>query len=411
MLLRQLLQQSKGSASVLFRDPFKTFGPEQLVKEVIGLANADLEGPRYVVFGVNPGTMEGTGLVGISEELMADLKKAHRLVSALLKPVLHLAFIYDRIDGKLVGALEVDGCDEAPYVVRQDARRLAAGESWIAVNRTLRAGTPADLEQIKSRMARNRRWDVAVGVNGQLGRELMTLEVPGRSDAPSARQKRSVRKTFDWKKAAKDALGTVNTSILRLMHIRDHGPDTAFDERGLDTLIDAYKGPGNELTEADNYYFFEETALKMNLALCNEGEDLLKDVTIELALPRAADFGVVDRVYSDPEGKRPPARSERSSYPEVRAGKEAFLVRASVGDLVPHQSKQAFECALRLVVGPKMEGKRIAVRYTLRARNRSGHCQGRLKLEFRKAAPAIELKLQTEDANSNNPYDTPMPRR
>ena len=60
-----------------------------MVKEVIGLANADVDGARYILFGINKGGMEGTGMVGISESTMTDLKKAHRLVSAQIKQVLH----------------------------------------------------------------------------------------------------------------------------------------------------------------------------------------------------------------------------------------------------------------------------------------------------------------------------------
>ncbi|MCH7636438.1 MAG: hypothetical protein IIA12_02065, partial [Proteobacteria bacterium] len=117
MILTQLLQQPTTSSKLLVCDPFRVPDQEELVKEVIGLANADVDGPRYILFGANPGAMEGSGVVGIAESAMADLKKAHRLLSVLIEPVVHLAFIFDRINGKLVGALEIDGCDEGPYVV------------------------------------------------------------------------------------------------------------------------------------------------------------------------------------------------------------------------------------------------------------------------------------------------------
>ena len=46
MILTQLLQQPKTSSKLLVCDPFREPGQEELLKEVIGLANADVDGPR-----------------------------------------------------------------------------------------------------------------------------------------------------------------------------------------------------------------------------------------------------------------------------------------------------------------------------------------------------------------------------
>jgi hypothetical protein len=104
MLLKQLLQRPRVAPNLLFRNPFMEEGPEQLVKEIIGLANADVDGPRYIVFGINLASMQGSGIVGLSESAMANLKKARRAVSTLIEPVVGLAFIYDKIEGRLVGS-------------------------------------------------------------------------------------------------------------------------------------------------------------------------------------------------------------------------------------------------------------------------------------------------------------------
>ena len=392
MLLKQLLQQPKFAANLLFRNPFREAASEQLVKEVIALANADVEGPRYIVFGVNLATMQGSGVVGISESAMADLKKAHRAVSALVEPLVHLAFIYDKIEGRLVGALEIDGCDDAPYAVRQDAKPLTAGQSWIIENRTLRAIGADDLERIRARTARRQTWEVAVGFDGQPDCDLLKVDVPDRSNPPSIHERHAAKKSFDWKKAAKDAVGTMNTRVLRLMHTREHGPDAKFDNRGLETLIGIFEGAGKDHTDADNHYIFEEKALRLNLTVRNKGQERLDDVTLELVLPRAADFSVADRLYADPKDKQAQLRAQVAGYPEVQCGKDDFRVHAALGNVEPNRTVHAFRCPLRLVVGPKMEGQKVAILYRLRARNRGGFCRGRLKLEFRKLPTLTELR-------------------
>ncbi len=383
MLLKQLLHQPSISPNLLFRDPFMEHNPEQLVQEVIGLANIDVNGARYIIFGVNVGTMEGSGIVGIAESAIADLKKAHRLISALIKPVLQLAFIFDNIDGKLVGALEIDGCDAAPYVVRRDfSKKLAGGQSWIREGKQLRGANPIDLEQIRARVGRKQAWAVKIGFDDQPDCELIELKIPDTSNPPSIQAKQQIKQTIDWKKKTQDTLGTDNTHISRLLHVHEHGVEAEFDSRDIITLTDLHETIGDEFIEADDYYFFEEKALKLNLTICNKDEDALEDVSIKLTFPRTQDFDLVDRLYTGPDNKRSRLEIEMAGYPEVQRLKHGTLARASLGDLAPNRPQQVFSCALRLAVGPTMRGKKVAIKYTLRAKNKQSPGRGRLEIKF-----------------------------
>ncbi len=383
MLLKELLQQPTISPNLLFRDPFMEHSPEELVQEVIGLANADANGARYIVFGINVGSMEGSGIVGIAENTMADLKKAHRLISALIDPLLQLAFIFDKIDGKLVGALEIDGCDSAPYVVRRDFdNKLAVGQSWIREGRQLNAVDSVDLEQIRARVAHKQTWAVKIGFDDQPDCRLLETKIPDTSNPPSMQAKRQIKQTLDWREKVKDAVGTINTQIHRLMHVQEHGIEAEYDTRSEGTLIDLYATIGNEFTEADDYYFFEEKALKLNLTICNMDEDGLEDVSIEFAFPRTHDFDVADHLYTDPNDERTRFEIDKADYPDVQRLKRATVARVSLGYLAPDRPQQVFGSALRLAVGPAMQGKKVGIQYTLRAKNKQGLGRGRVKIKF-----------------------------
>jgi hypothetical protein len=45
MLLKQLIESPMNSSKLLVCDPFRQLDPEELVTEVIGLANADVDAP------------------------------------------------------------------------------------------------------------------------------------------------------------------------------------------------------------------------------------------------------------------------------------------------------------------------------------------------------------------------------
>ncbi len=295
-----------------------------MVKEVIGLANADVDGPRHILFGINAGAMAGSGIVGLAERAMTDLKKAHRLLSALIEPVLHLAFIYDRINGKLVGALEIDGCDDGPYVVGQDfSEKLSRGQSWIREGWELRAAERTDPAQISTPKAA-KQSAIMVGFNDQPDCELLELAVPDTSNPPSAREKRKIKQTLDFKKSFKGAMGTINTRLSRILHVRQHGVEAEFDPRGKKTLIDLLGKIGNEFTEADNYYFFEEKALKLNLTICNKDEDGLEDVSIKLVF-RERGILMWRIVYTQVRMTNAQSlRSKRRAIPRYSASNTAF---------------------------------------------------------------------------------------
>jgi len=383
MLLKQLLQQTSASQNLLFRDPFIKIESEQLVREVIGLANVEFDGARYLVFGVNVGAMEGSGVVGIAEDAMADLKTAHRLISSLVKPLLHLAFIFDKIDGKLVGALEIDGCDDAPYTVRRNySEKLVGGHSWVRDGRQFRDAEPADLEKIRDRVGRVQNWEVAVGFNDQPNCNLLKLDIPDTSNPPSANEKSKIKKTLDWKQATKKTLGTINTHIFRLVHVRQHGADSEFDSRNVKTLLEAHDKVGIESAEADNYYFFEQTAVKLDLTICNMEDTALEDVNLRLGFPQLDGFEVVDRLYSplDDDGSFP--TTNKADYPDVQRMKSGAVANIKLGSIASGASTQVFRQSLRLAVGPAMKGKKVGIKYSLTAKNKKSTCRGLLKIRF-----------------------------
>jgi hypothetical protein len=376
MLLRQLLEYPKSSSKLLVYDPFRKLDREELVKEVIGLANADVDGPRNILFGVNAGAIEGRGIVGIAESAMADLKKSHRLISALIEPVLHLAFIYDRINGKLVGTLEIDGCDDGPYVVGQDfSENLSRGHSWIREGRELRVVDSTDLAQFSARKEADQPTKAAeiptkaaeapvitVGFNDDLDCQLLEMPVPDTSDPPFAQDKREIKQ--------------------HLVRAPNHDSVAESDEYDTDTQTDLFRETGVLFDNAENYYYLEEKALKLNLTVCNEGTEGIEGVSIELGFPRVPDFDVADQLYMSPFDKRPSYEVKNQGYPKVEHRDSAIMVSSSLGALAPDRPAMAFKCALRLAVGPRMVRRKLAILYELRGQNGQSLGKGRLKIRF-----------------------------
>ncbi len=384
MFLEQLLDQSPDSPGLIFRrQPYGERAREQLVREIIAIANMELDTPRYIVFGAEPG-FGLVDLIGLEKIDLDVIKKDARTASQLIEPSLQVSPIFAQLRGKQIAALEIDGCADPPYIVREDiTERLRRGECWIRAGDDIRPARRADLDEMFARRRTSRQAPVQVGLGKDIGCQVLEFTVPDTSNPPSQQALKKIEQAIAAKKAAQQMLGRDDTGMARLVHARLYGAEVPFESRSIETLVEGLNGAQEEYGEADRYYFFEQQAIKLNLAVENIRQSVLTGAAIEINLPRAAGFDVADGLYPNPKAPASGLELELLGYPAVTKSDDTIRVRASLGDLPPGTRQAAFETPLRLAVGPQMKRQKVALRYTVVAQGLSHPCRGRLKLKFR----------------------------
>jgi hypothetical protein len=387
MLLQQLIQQPITSSKLVVFDPFRLPEPAELVKEVIGLANADVEGPRYILFGVNPGAIDGSKVVGIKDDAAAALKKAHRVISAQVEPVVSLAFIFDRINGKLAGALEIDGGEDGPFVPGEDFAADDSGKkTWVREGRNLRVVDISDLGAANDNELAEEAADeglaelletpsIEIGFNDEPGCDVIELSIPDTSDPPFANEKGELGDSTSLTETLKTAVNTMTTKLVGLARGRSKDDD--------DTSTDVVKAAQDLITQAENYYYYEEKALPLNFSVLNTGSHPVDEVHIEFGFPKVDDFDIADRIHMSPFDKSSHAATRNQGYPEVEHVDMGIIVRNKIGVLQPAVSAPALRCPIRMAVGPGAQKRKIAILYTLR-RGDEVIAEGRLKIRFGK---------------------------
>ena len=386
MLLQQLIQKPITSSKLVVCDPFRMPEPAELVKEVIGLANADVDGPRYILFGINPGGMEGSKVVGIKDDAAADLKRAHRLISAQIEPVVALAFIFDRINGKLAGALEIDGGEDGPFVPGEEVSAgLSNGQTWVRQGRDLRVvdisdlgpsnadGSPetSDQEGLPESLEIP---DIDVGFGEDPDCDLIELSVPDTSDPPFVGQKDDDGNETSLTRTLKNAVNTMTTRIAGLARglSKDDDPDSS---------TDVVKATQDLITKSENHYYYEEKALQLNFSVLNTGSHPVDDLHIEFGFPKLDDFDIADQIHMSPFDKSAHPATRNKGYPKVEHTRTGIIVRHKIGVLEPAAPTPALKRQIRMAVGPGMQKRKIAVLYTLR-RGDEVISEGRLKIKF-----------------------------
>jgi hypothetical protein len=387
MLLQQLIQQPITSSKLVVFDPFRMPEPSELVKEVIGLANADVEGPRYILFGVNPGAIDGSKVVGIKDDAAAALKKAHRVISAQIEPVVSLAFIFDKINGKLAGALEIDGSEDGPFVPGEDFAADDSGKkTWVREGRELRVVDISDLGSTGAHESTEETEEegpaelletptIDVGFNEEPDCDCIELSIPDTSDPPFVGEKENLGDQAGLTETLKSAVHTVTTKIASLA--RRRSKDDA------DSSTDVVKAAQDLITESENYYYYEEKALQLNFSVLNTGSHPVDDLHIEFGFPKIEDFDIADQVHASPFDKSTHPATRNQGYPDVERGRKGFIVRNRIGVLQPAVPTPALKCPLRMAVGPGAQKIKMAILYTLR-RGDEIVGEGRLKIMFGK---------------------------
>jgi hypothetical protein len=380
-LLQQLLK-NPGDRRGLVLWPEAPGAADQVAvaRQLLALANLDLEGTRRIVFGAEPG-VNGARVHGLEPEQVQAVALLAREMPCMIEPPLRVSAVILEIDGRRIAALEVDGCENPPYVLRNAiAAELRTGACWVQDEDGLRPARRADLDRMYRRHGQV--IPVRVGIGEDPDCQQWSLAVPDTSEPPSRRAQRKLQLAIDAKKTAAQLDCDEDTAMARLAHARIFGVDEPYVARGIETLVEQYNASTDEFRDQDEYFFREQRAVKFNCALRNVTAAALEDAVLELMLPHQREFLVCDRLYREADAPTSDVEQRLLGYPEVRLHGQAAAVQVGLGCLEPGETVQAFETALRIAVGPGMRGRKVAVKFRLNARGLDEPLRGRLKLNF-----------------------------
>ncbi len=390
MLFEKLLQQPANSPKLHLRDVvYGAGGQSVLLQEVLGLANADSQGVRHIIFGVD--RSDGNELVftrlgdGAPEELQGYIE----LIRRYIEPDLKVEPLYGDVQGHLLAALEISRCDNPPYILKMDASRdLRRGDCWVREGGMFRPAQRADLDRMYRYTAKRapQATDhniVRVGFNSNPTQTQISVALPDNSRPPSSHEAYRMQNEIDARKEAQ-SVNVEDTGFVRLLHARLYKDDRPFRDQGISTLVEGYNTVLDSYQEEDDYFYFETHALKLNFSMVNTGHTALEDVSVLMILPWAEQFRTAEHLYGPPGKSHTAKESELLGYPRVKHYKSAVQIKQEIARLEPDQVVPVFEQAIRISVKPELAGKKVAIRYSIHANGFERPEEGRLKLVMAK---------------------------
>jgi len=104
---------------------------EDLIKDIMSMANADIEGDRYIVIGVIYKNSNDRELKGINKDEFIDSAAYQELIRENIEPQIIFDYFKHEVDGIYFGIFKITQCDDQPYMMKKDFRNLRKGECLI----------------------------------------------------------------------------------------------------------------------------------------------------------------------------------------------------------------------------------------------------------------------------------------
>jgi hypothetical protein len=368
------------------RQAYGNDGIRAFLRDVLAMANASVEGSRYIVVGVDFDARGRKTKRAVDADDFTGKPSYQSLANEYIEPPIRIRYKPVSFDGTRVGVFEIGDCQDRPYMMRADFdETLRRGDAYKRVNDTaVKLGRRQLMELFEGKFRDSvSAGDIEIGFPGEIIHKEITLPTCDLSRLPSALASHKLEEMLQIRKVSRKSGST--TMVARLTHARLYGTEDPYVDRSPDDILVELGQIRQKYRHQDANFLFNERAEQLQLVVYNQGEDTIDDASLSLALPNHTDFYVADslpkRLVNDRFVDRSP--DEIASYPAVTLRDNAVQVNCSIGGIPAGAPVDVFSIPLRLCAGKDLAGRRFGIRYALHGRNLRAPATGQLKIRFR----------------------------
>ncbi len=356
---------------------------EAMLRDVLSLANASVDGHRYIVAGVDENVAGRRQLRDIPDVDFSRSPSYVQLVADHIEPALRIKYYPVSIHGKQVGIVEIGDCADKPYMMRIDySETLRRGDAYSRVGtRSVKLGRSQLRSMFEAQFRDSVSSDqVEIGFAGdQIAkfRDLRTVDIRER---PSSVAGEKLQELLDVRSKARRRGAT--SLVARLTHARLYGSDSPYEYRSPEELEAELARIQDEYRDYDERFLFEEHGERVQMVVYNQGDEALRNASLTIILPAHEEFLVAEsppKYFRNNEFVELSA-DQRSKYPKVTLSDGAIQITTTIGEVPPGEVKESFAQPLRIFAGLALRGRRIGLQYVLCASNLRKPAKGKLKL-------------------------------
>ena len=385
--LAQIVRSAKPSSGIVFRgSTYGASGAREFLRDILSIANASVEGARYIIVGAEFDKRGRKQLHEIDRDDFSGYPSYQALANEFIEPPVRLKYQPVIVDGKRLGVYEVGDCQDRPYMMRIDhSVKLRRGDAYQRVNN---AAIKMGRRQLQSMFEAKFRESVSneqieIGFPGEIIHKDLSLNSCDLSQLPSAEASQKLNQLIEIRNRSRNSGST--TVMARLTHARLFGADDPYVDRSPDELMREMQELRIKYRDQDNHFLYESRAERMQLVVYNQGQEPILDASLSLIMPNHNEFYVANTLPRVPRksGFADRTPDEIAAYPSVSLKDDSVQITSKIGDIPVGEPIDAFDSPLRLCVGKDLHGKRFGVRYSLHGQNLRAPAKGKLRIMFR----------------------------
>jgi schlafen family protein len=392
--LSKIARSATPSTGIQFRaSAYGVDGVREFLRDVLAMANASVDGARYIVVGAAVDDQGRKRIKDIDPADFAGKPSYQALTNEFIEPPIRIKYQPAIVDGHKVGVYEIADCQDRPYMMRIDqSESLRRGDAY---QRSNNAAIKLGRRQLQAMFEAKFRESVSatnieIGFPGEIIHKDHEVAVCDLTDLPSAIAGAKLRQLIEIKKGVSNSVKNgartsgSTTMVARLTHARLFGSDSPYEDRSQEELLEEMRQIQRRYQNHDEHFLFEQHARKIQLVVYNQGDDVIRDASLSIVMPNHAQFYMAKNLPKIPNDDKFIDRSpgEQAEYPSVSLGDDSIQVSGKLGDIPPGEFVDVFDSPLRLCVGDALKGKRFGMQYSLFAKNLRAPAKGKLRLLF-----------------------------
>jgi len=366
-------------------EAYGSAGIRHFLRDVVAMANASVEGRRYIITGVEIDDKGKKTVHGVSRDDFSGKPAYQSLVTDFIEPPIRIKYQRVSLGGKDVGVYEISNCQDRPYMMRMDqSEKLRRGDAYIRRGDTCTKMGRRQLQELFERKFRDSVSgdQIEIGFPGEIIHKDLRIPTVNLAKLPSALAGAKLNQLIEVQSQKSNRGST--TVIARLTHARLFGSDDPYQVRTPTELMDEMRQIERKHRIEDEHFLFEQHGKSLQLVVFNQGDEAIEDASLTLVLPRHDAFHVANRLpWKMGNGELVERGSaELADYPAVNIKDNLVHISNTLGDVPPQESVKVYSTPVRICVGAALEGRKVGIRYSLFGRNLRKPAKGKLRLIF-----------------------------
>ncbi len=389
-LRKTITRAAPGSGIQFRRNAYGKRGVRDFLRDVLALANASVDGKRYLVVGVDADS-DNRKVYGVDQGDFTGKPDYVALVADYIEPAVRIHYEAEQVDGKRIGVFEIADCQDRPYMMRVDFdETLRRGDAYVRINDASIKMGRRQLQELFEQTFRDSvsASDIEFGFPGDIIHKQLRLRTCDLTRLPSAQATEKLKALIQIRKNSRNSGST--SLMARLMHARLYGSDDPYVVRTPDELMQELGEIRGKYENEDKHFLFEEQAQKLQFVVCNRGNEAIRDAQLKVVMPNH------ESLYIAPE--LPKLRrngdfidrnaAEQELYPTVVVKGDAVQISCRLGDIQTGEPVMLFDSPVRLCVGRDLAGRKFGLRYALVGENLRRPAKGTLRIQFAETVEA-----------------------